>query len=179
MERMLRNSWAVHGRALATLVFLAVLIAWPTVGNRALAMLLGGFAIAMGAFTYAGATLGSSRAATWPLAASGGTSILFGCVLVMGPLPIAELEYLTASWAIAIGIFELWAASDLRRLIAGELAMGTGAIAALVLGLAVAALARMDVAFGRVPFLLYAAVAGAAWVRLAARLHHQGGVTAG
>jgi uncharacterized membrane protein HdeD (DUF308 family) len=113
---------------------------WPDLTVDTLVILFGAFAIAIGVMNLAAASaarrLGESP---WGFVFRGLLDVGAGIVVFVWP-DISEraLLYVIAAWAIAIGIFEVAAAIELRKLIDNEWFLALAGVASIAFGVLVA-----------------------------------------
>lgn len=140
VSSLTRNWWAFVLRGVLALVI--AVLAWLVPGGAvfALTIVFGAFAFADGIFGLVSAVRNMRRGEAWGwLAVSGVVGILTGVVVLVAPL-VATLVLTVflwssiAFWSIASGILELFAAIRLRKEIKGEIWLGLGGLASLILG---------------------------------------------
>jgi uncharacterized membrane protein HdeD (DUF308 family) len=116
------NWWLLLLRGLAAIALGVIAFFWPGVTLVALTYLWGAYAIADGIIAVGAAFTASGGAGPrWWLGLSGVVSILAGVVsFVYTGMTALVLLMLIAVWAIIIGVLQLYAASQLRKVIDNE-----------------------------------------------------------
>jgi uncharacterized membrane protein HdeD (DUF308 family) len=129
--------WAVALRGLAAVFFGVAMFVWPNMSLAVLIALFGAYALVDGIFAIAAAVRAAeSQMRWWPLLLVGIAGIGAGVVTFLRPGLTAEaLLYVIAFWAIAVGVFEIVAAIDLRRLISDEWLLGLSGALSIVFGI--------------------------------------------
>jgi uncharacterized membrane protein HdeD (DUF308 family) len=117
------NWWLLLLRGLAAIAFGVVAFFWPGITLVALTYLWGAYAIADGIIAIGAAfsASGGDAGPRWWLGLSGVVSILAGIVAFAytGMTALVLLMFI-AVWAIVIGVLQLYAASQLRKVIDNE-----------------------------------------------------------
>jgi uncharacterized membrane protein HdeD (DUF308 family) len=114
------NWWLLLLRGLAAIAFGAIAFFWPGVTLVALTYLWGAYAIADGVIAIGAAigASGSNAGPRWWLGLSGIVGILAGIVaFAYTGMTALVLLMVIAVWAIIIGVLQLYAAAQLRKLI--------------------------------------------------------------
>ena len=117
------NWWLLLLRGLAAIAFGVIAFFWPGITLVALTYLWGAYAIADGIIAIGAAfsASGGDAGPRWWLGLSGVVSILAGIVAFAytGMTALVLLMFI-AVWAIVIGVLQLYAASQLRKVIDNE-----------------------------------------------------------
>jgi uncharacterized membrane protein HdeD (DUF308 family) len=117
------NWWLLLLRGLAAIAFGVIAFFWPGITLVALTYLWGAYAIADGIIAIGAAfsASGGDAGPRWWLGLSGVVSILAGIVAFAytGMTALVLLMFI-AVWAIIIGVLQLYAASQLRKVIDNE-----------------------------------------------------------
>jgi uncharacterized membrane protein HdeD (DUF308 family) len=131
------NWWLLLLRGLAAIAFGAIAFFWPGVTLVALTYLWGAYAIADGVIAIGAAigASGSNAGPRWWLGLSGIVGILAGIVaFAYTGMTALVLLMVIAVWAIIIGVLQLYAAAQLRKLIDNAwwlVLTGAGALAVI------------------------------------------------
>jgi uncharacterized membrane protein HdeD (DUF308 family) len=115
----------------------------------------------------------------WPLLVSGAISLVAGLTAWMWPgLTALVFLFIIASWSIIRGLFEIWAAIRLRRVIHNEWLMATAGALSVLFGLVL--VSRPAIGLVALAFLIgsYALVSGVVLVVLAVKLRRLRGLVA-
>lgn len=122
VEGLVRNWWVVALRGVVAILFGVLTILNPAISLAALVLLFGAYALVDGVFSViAGITRRRSEPRWVALLVSGILGVLIGvATLLMPDVTALALLYVIAAWAVVRGIFEIAAAIQLRKVIAGE-----------------------------------------------------------
>lgn len=167
-----RNWWALALRGLAAVIFGLLLFVWPFISLAVLVILFGAYAMADGLFSIVATTrVPTNSSRWWSLLIGGVLSFIIGLLTFIWPgITALALLYLIALRAVVIGVFEIVAASRLRREITGGWVLALSGIISILFGLIMlfypAAGALVVIWF----IGLYAFVAGVTLLVLAFRL---------
>ena len=174
MDPFAKLWWLLALRGVAALALALVAVVWPLLTLEALLFGFGVYAAVDGAFAvYAGLVRHRGEYTFWPFVVEGALGILLGGIVLAFPDTMAfVLWYLVAGWALATGVFELYAAASVRRLYAGEPILAGAGLASLLFGFVMviwprAAMVALSWLVG-----VYAAVFGVLLLVLASRLRH-------
>jgi len=144
VERIARGWWvlAVRGGLAVLFGILAILV--PGAALTALVTLFGVYALVDGVFALLTAARFTHTDERWGLLVIEGiVGVLAGVVSFAHPAATAlALVYLVATWAILTGLVEIAAALRLRKVIAGEWALGALGVISLLLGIGLLAAPR-------------------------------------
>jgi len=123
LSRLAENWWLLLLRGLAAIAFGVIAFLWPGITLLSLTYLFGIYALADGVFGLWAAIAGQGGDALsrlW-LALGGIVSILAGAAAFFWPgLTALVLLLFIASWAIIIGLLEIYGAFQLRKVIENE-----------------------------------------------------------
>jgi uncharacterized membrane protein HdeD (DUF308 family) len=144
VERIARGWWvlAVRGGLAVLFGILAILV--PGAALTALVTLFGVYALVDGVFALLTAARFTHTDERWGLLVIEGiVGVVAGIVSFAHPAATAlALVYLVAAWAILTGLVEIAAALRLRKVIAGEWALGALGVISLLLGIGLLAAPR-------------------------------------
>jgi uncharacterized membrane protein HdeD (DUF308 family) len=142
MTILLASSWwsLVLRGAVGILVGLITFV-WPGITLASLVILFGAYAFVDGVLGFWGAIRASRAHERWvALLIEGVIGVLAGIVTLAWPAITAlALVYVIAAWAIVTGVFEIMAAVQLRKHIAGEWLLVLGGVASIAFGILVMA----------------------------------------
>jgi uncharacterized membrane protein HdeD (DUF308 family) len=136
LEKFTRNWWLYAVRGLVAVIFGVLALIWPEQTKLALVLLFGAYALMDGIFA-AIAGIASYRhfARWWAVLLEGVAGILIGLLTFFWPnITGLVLLYFIAAWTLITGIFEIWAAIQLRSLIPGEWALILGGLLSTLFG---------------------------------------------
>ncbi len=137
VERIARGWWvlAIRGGLAVLFGILAILV--PGAALTALVTLFGAYALVEGVFALLTAARFTHSDERWGLLIlEGVVGVVAGMVTFVHPAATAvALVYLVAIWAILTGLLEIAAAIRLRKIIAGEWALGALGVVSLLLGI--------------------------------------------
>lgn len=123
LSSLAQNWWMLLLRGIAGIIFGVLAFVWPGITLLALTILWGAYAISDGIFAFAAAIAGRGfeASARWWLALVGVCGILAGILtfVVPGMTELVLLMYI-ASWAIVVGVLQVWGAIQLRKEINNE-----------------------------------------------------------
>jgi uncharacterized membrane protein HdeD (DUF308 family) len=132
-----RNWWVFAIRGITAIVFGILAFIWPEATLTVLVFLFGAYVLVDGVALLAALVRGDAvaRRNAWAVGVIGVLGIIAGIVTFAWPgLTALSLLYLVAFWAIAMGAFQVIAASALRRELDGEFWMALGGVASIVFG---------------------------------------------
>ncbi|MGZ3530779.1 MAG: HdeD family acid-resistance protein [Vulcanimicrobiaceae bacterium] len=172
IQVLTRNWWAVLIRGIAAIVFGILAFTIPGATLFALVILFGAYALIDGIFAIVAAVRAAEAHTRWmPLAVEGIIGILIAAITFFYPgITALTLVYVIAAWAILTGIFELFAAFQLRQVVTNEVWLIIAGILSIVFGVIIAI--RPGGGALAIVWLIgfYAIVFGIALVALAFRL---------
>jgi uncharacterized membrane protein HdeD (DUF308 family) len=137
LRELAENWWLLLLRGIAAIVFGVLAFVWPGLTLLALTLIWGIYAIADGvlALWAAIASKGGEMAPRWWLAIVGIAGVVAGILTFVWPgLTALVLLMFIASWAIVIGVLQLWGAIRLRKEIEGEWLLGLSGVLWVVFG---------------------------------------------
>lgn len=122
LHGLARNWWLFLIRGIAAIVFGVLAFAWPGITILTLVLFYGAFALIDGVSALSAAIGGGvSRGPRWWLVVIGLCGILAGILTFMWPgITALILLIFIAGWSIAIGVFQIVGAIQLRRHIDNE-----------------------------------------------------------
>ncbi|HUZ50421.1 MAG TPA: HdeD family acid-resistance protein [Candidatus Dormibacteraeota bacterium] len=179
LHSLARNWWALLLRGFAAVLFGGLAFLVPGTTIYALVILFGAYAFVDGVFAIASAVRAAeAHERWWPFVIEGVIGLAIAAITFFQPHITAFALYITiAVWAFLTGIFEIVAAVQLRKAIAGELLL-------IVSGVLSILFAALLVAFPQVGALTivyiigaYAMVFGVLMIGLAFRLRGHAGHT--
>jgi len=173
LRSLAENWWLVLLRGIAGIVFGTMAFFWPGLTLLTLTILWGAYAVSDGIFALAAAISGSGgeTSSRWWLALVGVVSIIAGVVTFLWPgMTALVLLMLIASWAIVVGVLQIWGAIQLRKQIEGEWWLALSGLMSVAFGVLV--MARPDAGALSVVWMIgwFAILAGCMYVGLAFRL---------
>jgi len=137
LRELAENWWLLLLRGVAAIAFGLLAFLWPDLTLLTLIFLWGLYAIADGiiALWAAIASKGGEIAPRWWLAVVGIAGIVAGALAFVWPgMTALVLLMFIASWAIVIGILQIWGAIRLRREIEGEWLLGLSGLLSVAFG---------------------------------------------
>jgi len=137
LRELAENWWLLLLRGVAAIAFGLLAFLWPDLTLLTLIFLWGLYAIADGiiALWAAIASKGGEIAPRWWLAVVGIAGIVAGALAFVWPgMTALVLLLFIASWAIVIGILQIWGAIRLRREIEGEWLLGLSGLLSVAFG---------------------------------------------
>lgn len=166
-----QNWWVVALRGLFALLFGVAALVWSGATLATLMLLFGGYTIADGLLALLGLLDRQPAARGWLLALQAIVSIAAGALALAWPwLPALALIYLIAAWAALIGISTIVTAIELRKSIDDEWLLGLSGVAALLIGLGMAAYPGAGALALLSVVAAYAIIAGLMQIALGMRL---------
>lgn len=141
VERIARGWWVLAIRGGLAVLFGILALFLPGAALTALVTLFGVYALADGVVALLTAARFTHTDERWSLLVIEGiVGVVAGIISLVHPAATAlALVYLVAAWAILTGILEIAAAIRLRRVIAGEWALGALGIVSVLLGIGILA----------------------------------------
>ena len=127
LRELAENWWLLLLRGIAAIAFGILAFVWPGLTLLALTLMWGIYAIADGvlALWAAIASKGHERAPRWWLGVVGVAGLVAGLLTFVWPgMTALILLMFIASWAIVIGVLQIWGAIRLRKEIEGEWLLG-------------------------------------------------------
>lgn len=172
IDVLARNWWALLIRGIAAIVFGIAAFVWPGLAGFALVVLFGAYAFVDGIFALVSAIRAAeSHQRWWPLALEGIVGIVIAAVVFFDWQIAATALYFTiAAWAVVTGIFEIVAAIELRKAIAGEWLLALGGVLSILFGVLMVVFPAAGVLSVIWLIAFYALLFGAAMIALSLRL---------
>lgn len=137
LRELAENWWLLLLRGIAAIAFGILAFVWPGLTLLTLTYMWGFYAIADGvlALWAAIAGRGGEVAPRWWLAVVGVAGILVGLLAFVYPgMTALVLLMFIATWAIVIGVLQIWGAIRLRREIEGEWLLGLSGLLSIAFG---------------------------------------------
>lgn len=137
LRELAENWWLLLLRGIAAIAFGFLAFVWPGLTLLTLVFLWGIYAIADGilALWAAIASKGGEIAPRWWLAVVGIAGILAGALAFIWPgMTALVLLMFIASWAIVIGVLQIWGAIRLRKEIEGEWLLALSGVLSVAFG---------------------------------------------
>jgi uncharacterized membrane protein HdeD (DUF308 family) len=133
------NWWALAIRGIAGVLFGVIALVMPGVTVAALTLLFGAYAFVDGVISLTIAfRAGHLHRPWWAFLIEGIVGILAAVATFTWPaITLFVLLYLIAAWAVVTGIFEIFAAIELRRVVNREWLLILAGIASIVFGILV------------------------------------------
>ena len=131
LRELAENWWLLLLRGIAAIAFGVLAFGWPGLTLLALTLMWGIYAIADGvlALWAAIASKGGEIAPRWWLAIVGIAGVIAGLLTFVWPgMTALILLIFIASWAIVIGVLQIWGAIRLRKEIEGEWLLGLSGV---------------------------------------------------
>ena len=127
--------WLVLLRGIAAIVFGVLAFMWPGITLVTLVLFWGAFALVDGVLALAHAVMGDGMGSRWWLALVGLAGIAAGLVTFMAPgLTALVLLFFFAGWAIALGVFQIVGAIQLRKQIDNEWTLILSGVVSVLFG---------------------------------------------
>lgn len=122
LDVLARNWWAFAIRGIAALIFGIFALLDPGIALFALIVVFGAYAFVDGIFAIVASVRAAASHERWAaLLITGIFGVAIGVITWFHPgLTLAALLLVIAAWAVVTGIFEIVAAFELRRHLAGE-----------------------------------------------------------
>ena len=173
-----RNWWLVALRGVFAILFGLLTLVFPTIALSSLVLLFGAYAIVDGVAAVWSSIQHRSEQGWWIHLLEGVVSIVAGLVTFAYPVITAViLLYVIALWAIMTGIFEIWAAIQLRKEISGEFWMGLSGLISVIFGIVLIANPGSGILAVLWIVSVYAIAFGVFLIMLALRLRSHGSQT--
>lgn len=181
VQTLRRNWWALLIRGLAAIAFGVIALWHPILAGIALIVLFGAYAFVDGAFAvYSAVAAAEKHARWWPFAIEGVVGLAIGVITWFEPAATGfALYWLIAAWAVITGVFEIMAAVQLRKSIAGEIWLIVAGALSILFGILLWAMPAAGVVTLLWLIGVYAILFGILWIGLALRLRNHGSVLDG
>jgi uncharacterized membrane protein HdeD (DUF308 family) len=137
LRELAENWWLLLLRGIAAIGFGVLAFIWPDLTLLTLTYMWGIYAISDGVFALWAAIAGKDGeiAPRWWLAVVGIAGILAGLLAFVWPdMTALVLLMFIASWAIVIGLLQIWGAIRLRKEIEGEWLLGLSGLLSAAFG---------------------------------------------
>lgn len=137
LRELAENWWLVLLRGIAAIAFGVLAFIWPGLTLLTLIFMWGIYAVADGvlALWAAIASKGGEMAPRWWLALVGIAGIVAGLLAFVLPgMTALVLLMFIASWAIVVGVLQIWGAIRLRKEIEGEWLLGLSGVLSIAFG---------------------------------------------
>ena len=131
------NWWLFLLRGIAAIIFGILAFFWPGITLLSLTLVWGVYALADGIFALWAAITGrgGDMAPRWWLAIIGIAGVLSGLIAFFFPgMTALVLLIFIASWAIVIGVLQIWGAIQLRKELQGEWLLVLNGLLSIVFG---------------------------------------------
>ncbi len=132
-----RNWWVFLLRGILAVLFGVAAVFFPETAFLSLVLVFGAFALVDGIFSIVAAFVGEARSESWWwLILEGLFGILIGILTIWQPMTMGlAWIFFIAAWAVVTGIFEIFSAVKLRKVIEGELWMILSGILSILFGI--------------------------------------------
>jgi len=128
--------WLFLLRGIVAIIFGVLSFMWPGITLLTLVLFWGAFALVDGVLALGHAIMGGGVAPRWWLALVGLAGLAAGIVTFMNPgLTTVVLLYFVAGWAIALGVFQIVGAIQLRKQIENEWTLILSGVVSLLIGI--------------------------------------------
>jgi uncharacterized membrane protein HdeD (DUF308 family) len=163
--------WLFLLRGVVAIIFGVLAFIWPGITLVTLVLFWGAFALVDGVLALAHAIMGGGMGSRWWLALVGLAGIAAGIVTFMAPgLTALVLLLFFAGWAIALGVFQIVGAIQLRKQIDNEWTLILSGIVSVLFGILLIAVPRAGLLGFIWVIAAYAIVFGALLIGFAFRL---------
>ena len=131
-----RNWWMFLLRGLVAILFGVVALLYPAAAFLSLVLVFGAFALIDGIFAIFAAFASDAKSENWWwLIFEGIFGILIGILTIWQPAAMGlAWVFIIAAWAIVTGVFEIFTAIRLRKVITGEWLLVLGGVLSIVFG---------------------------------------------
>lgn len=130
-----RNWWALLLRGIAAIAFGILIFVFPGAALSTFIILFAAYALVDGVFTIIAAVRNRQQERWWVHLLEGIVSVIAGVLAIVFPgITAIVMLYIIAFWAILTGVFEVWAAVQLRKEIEGEFWLGLGGVLSILFG---------------------------------------------
>jgi uncharacterized membrane protein HdeD (DUF308 family) len=135
LHALARYWWLILLRGIVAIAFGVLSFIWPGITVVTLVLFWGAFALVDGVLALAHAFMGDSMGPRWWMALVGLSGIAAGVVAFMAPgLTAVVLLYFFAGWAIALGVFQIVGAIQLRKQIDNEWTLILSGVVSVLFG---------------------------------------------
>ena len=132
-----RNWWVYAVRGVAAILFGVIAFVWPGPTLAVLVLVFGAYAFVDGVSLLIALARGDAlaRSHKWITGLMGALGIVVSFVTFASPgMTALTLLYLVAIWAIVMGMLQIAAAIEFRRVIDGELFVALGGVISIAFG---------------------------------------------
>jgi uncharacterized membrane protein HdeD (DUF308 family) len=173
LSALAQNWWLLLLRGIAAIAFGVLAFFWPGITLLTLTLLWGAYALSDGILALWAAISGRgfNSGSRWWLAFAGIAGILSGVIAFFLPgMTALVLLLFIASWAIVIGVLQIWGAIQLRKEMEGEWLLALNGLLSVAFGVLV--MAQPGAGALAVVWTIgwYAILAGCIYIGLAFRL---------
>jgi uncharacterized membrane protein HdeD (DUF308 family) len=173
-----RNWWLVALRGVIAILFGVLTLLFPGIALSSLVLLFGAYAIIDGLATVWSSIQHRTEQGWWIHLLEGIVSVIAGIIAFIYPgITALILLYVIAIWAIITGIFEIWAAIQLRKEITGEFWLGLSGLLSVIFGIVLIANPGPGILAVLWIVSIYAIAFGVFLIMLAFRLRSHGSGT--
>lgn len=136
LHSLARYWWLFLVRGIVAIIFGVLAFMWPGITLLTLVWIWGAFAVVDGVIAIVQAIMGGGMGSRWWLVLVGLAGIAAGVVAFEAPLLTAVvLLFFFAGWAIAIGVFQIVGAIQLRKQIDNEWTLILSGIVSVLFGI--------------------------------------------
>jgi uncharacterized membrane protein HdeD (DUF308 family) len=136
LHALVQYWWLFLLRGIAAIIFGVLAFIWPGITLVTLVLFWGAFALVDGVLALANAITGGGMTSRWWLALVGLSGIAAGVVTFMAPgLTAVVLLWFFAGWAIALGVFQIVGAIQLRKQIDNEWMLILSGVVSVLFGI--------------------------------------------
>lgn len=135
VSMLARHWWVIAMQGITAIAFGMITLFWPILTLRALILIFGIYAAIDGVLAVVGTIVAAGRRQQWAgLLLHGLVGIAVGALVLAYPgVTTLFLLYAVAGWTLAMGVYELVAAGQLRRVIHGDCGLSFVGILSIVL----------------------------------------------
>jgi len=136
LHSLARYWWLFLVRGIVAIAFGVLSFMWPGITLVTLVLFWGAFALVDGVLALANAIMGGGVGSRWWLALVGLAGIAAGIVTFMNPgLTAVVLLWFFAGWSIALGVFQIVGAIQMRRQIENEWTLILSGVVSVLFGI--------------------------------------------
>lgn len=136
LHSLARYWWLFLLRGIVAILFGVLSFVWPGITLVTLVLFWGAFALVDGVLALANAIMGGGVGSRWWLALVGLAGIAAGIVTFMNPgLTAVVLLWFFAGWSIALGVFQIVGAIQMRRQIENEWTLILSGVVSVLFGI--------------------------------------------
>ena len=135
LPMLARYWWLILLRGIAAIIFGVLAFIWPGITLVTLVLFWGAFALVDGVLALVHAIMGDNKGSRWWLALIGLAGIAAGILTFAAPgAAVVVLLLFTATWAIVLGVFQIFGAIRLRKEIDNEWTLVLGGMLSVLFG---------------------------------------------